>query len=246
VYLILGAAGSGRREVLYDLIEEGLNEEDTPAVLLASGERPGAFDEKLPTVGRWSVGPGLSIELELPSNASHIFIVADGRKDPVDQIEALKGWLNDRAIQMALVLCVVDCGLAEKNTRLFSWFEACIYFSDLILLNHREGVSNKWMGDFREKFAKKFYPCLFEFVKKGRVENPSLVLAPVARRMSHVFDEQEWIVADEDEEESDDDVEMKPEEDPYFERRNGGRRVHELPNIADYLPKPGDAGGVTG
>jgi hypothetical protein len=245
VYLILGAAGSGRREVLSDLIEEGLNEEDTPAVLLASGEEPSAIDEKLPEVGRWSVGPGLSIELELPSNASHIFIVADGRKDPVDQIEALKGWLNDRAIQMALVLCVVDCGLAEKNTRLFSWFEACIYFSDIILLNHREGVSNKWMGDFREKFTKKFYPCLFEFVKKGRVENPSLVLAPVARRMSHVFDEQEWIVADEDEEESDDDVEMKPEEDPYFERRNGGRRVHELPNIADYLPKPGDAGGVT-
>jgi hypothetical protein len=32
---------------------------------------------------------------------------------------------------------------------------------------------------------------------------------------------------------------MKPEEDPYFERRSGGRRVHELPNIADYLPKPG-------
>jgi hypothetical protein len=61
----------------------------------------------------------------------------------------------------------------------------------------------------------------------------------VARRMSHVFDEQEWIVADEEEEDSDDDVEMKPEEDPYFERRNGGRRVHELPNIADYLPKPG-------
>jgi hypothetical protein len=245
VYLILGAAGSGRREVLYDLIEEGLNEEDTPAVLLASGEEPSAFDEKLPEVGRWSVGPELSIELELPSTASHIFLVADGRKDPVDQIEALKGWLNDRAIQMALVLCVVDCGLAEKNTRLFSWFEACIYFSDIILLNHREGVSNKWMGDFKEKFAKKFYPCLFEFVKKGRVENPSLVLAPVARRMSHVFDEQEWIVADEDEEESDDDVEMKPEEDPYFERRNGGRRVHELPNIADYLPKPGGAGGVT-
>jgi hypothetical protein len=246
VYLILGAAGSGRREVLSDLIEGGLNEEDTPAVLLASGEEPNAFDEKLPQVGRWSVGPELSIDLELPPDASHIFLVADGRKDPVDQIEALKGWLNDRAIQMALVLCVVDCGLAEKNTKLFSWFEACIYFSDIILLNHREGVSNKWMGDFKEKFAKKFYPCLFEFVKKGRVENPSLVLAPVARRMSHVFDEQEWIVADEDEEESDDDVEMKPEEDPYFERRNGGRRVHELPNIADYLPKPGEAGGLTG
>ncbi len=239
MYLILGAAGSGRREVLAALIEGGLGDGDTPAVLLSSDEEPSALDGKLPGVGRWSVGPEASVELELPAGASHIFIVADGRKNPVDQIEGIKGWLSDRAIQMALVLCVVDCGLAEKNPKLFAWFEACIYFSDVVLLNHREGVPNKWMGEFRDKFTGKFYPCLFEFVKKGRVDNPSLVLAPVARRMSHVFDEQEWIVADEEEEESDDDVEMKPEEDPYFERRNGGRRVHELPHIADYLPKPG-------
>jgi hypothetical protein len=221
------------------LIEGGLAEGDTAAVLLSSDEEPNAFDGKLPGIGRWSMGPEVSVDLELPSGASHIFIVSDGRKNPVDQIEGIKGWLSDRAIQMALVMCVVDCGLAEKNPKLFAWFEACIYFSDVVLLNHREGVSNKWMGEFREKFTKKFYPCLFEFVKKGHVENPSLVLAPVARRMSHVFDEQEWVVADEEEEDSDDDVEMKPEEDPYFERRNGGRRVHELPNVADYLTKPG-------
>jgi len=102
-------------------------------------------------------------------------------------------------------------------------------------------VTNKWIGDFKGKFEHKFYPCLFEFVREGRVRNPALVLAPVARRMSHVFDEQEWVALDEedDEEELEDgeETEMKLEEDPYFERRNGGRRVHEIPNIADYLPK---------
>jgi hypothetical protein len=63
------------------------------------------------------------------------------------------------------------------------------------------GRPNKWIGDFKGKFEHKFYPCLFEFVKEGRVKNPALVLAPVARRMSHVFDEQEWIAEDEDDDE---------------------------------------------
>ena len=224
--------------MLADLIEGGLAEADVPCVLLSAAEEASPLDGKLPGVGRWRAGDGGAFEAEIPPGASHIFVVSDGRRNPVDQIEALKAWLGDRAMEVALVLCVVDCALAEKNPRLFAWFEACIYFSDVVLLNHREGVPNKWVGDFVEKFTGKFYPCLFEFVKAGRVKNPSLVLAPVARRMSHVFDDQEWIAADEDEEDEDEDVEMKPEEDPYFERRNGGRRVHELPNIADFLPRP--------
>jgi G3E family GTPase len=170
-----------------------------------------------------------------------VFIVADGRRNPVDQIEAFKAWLAERSAEVARVICVVDCHLAEKHPKLFAWFEACIYFSDVVLLNHREGIPNKWVGDFRARFEDRFYPCLFDYVKEGRVKNPALVLAPVARRMSHVFDEQEWIVDDDDEDEDqegEEEVEMKPEEDPYLERRNGGRRVHEIPHIEDFLPKP--------
>jgi hypothetical protein len=32
---------------------------------------------------------------------------------------------------------------------------------------------------------------------------------------------------------------MKLDVDPYLERRNGGRRVHEIPHIEEFLPKPG-------
>jgi hypothetical protein len=224
---------------LADLIEGGLGEGDRPAVLLSAAEEPEGADDKLPGLGRWSLDEGGGIEADLPPDATHVFLVVDGRKNPVDQIEAFKDWLGSRAAEVSQVMCIVNCQLAEKHPKLFAWFEACIYFSDVVLLNRREGVSNKWVGDFRAKFEDKFYPCLFEFVKDGRVKNPALVLAPVARRMSHVFDEQEWVVADEDEEdveEGDEEVEMKPEEDPYFERRTGGRRVHELPHIEDFLP----------
>jgi hypothetical protein len=237
VYLVLGAAGSGRREVLADLIEGGLGEGDKPAVLISEGEGADPAEARLANLSRWRLPQGGGVEADVPEDATHVFIVADGRRNPVDQLEAFRDWLSGRSAEVSRVICVVDCQLAERNPKLFAWFEACIYFSDVVLLNRREGVPNKWIGDFREKFEGKFYPCFFDNVKAGRVKNPALVLAPVARRMSHVFDEQEWI-ADEEEDEDEDEVEMKPEEDPYFERRSGGRRVHEIPNIADYIPKP--------
>jgi hypothetical protein len=240
VYLVLGAAGSGRREVLVDLVEGGIGEGDRPAVLISAQERADASDARLAGLGRWRLAPGAGIDAEFPPDATHVFIVVDGRRNPVDQIEAFKEWLAGMQAEVARVLCVVDCRLAERNPKLFAWFEACIYFSDVVLLNRREGVPNKWIGDFKAKFEDRFYPCLFEYVKEGRVKNPALVLAPVARRMSHVFDEQEWIADDGDDEalEGDEEVELKPEIDPYLERRSGGRRVHEIPRIEDFLPGP--------
>jgi len=228
--------------VLSDLVE-GLSEGDRPAFLFSGAETPDPRDASFPGLLRWTLGPDNSVDAQLPPDATHVFILFDGRHNPVDQIEGWKSFLSDRVTEVARVLCVVNCQLAEAHPKLFAWYEACIFYSDVVLLNRRDGVSNKWMGDFRAKFEDKFYPCLFEFVKDGKVKNPALVLAPVARRMSHVFDELEWVV-DEDEEEDEKEIEdgdespMKPEEDYYLERRNGGRRVHEIPNIADFLPKP--------
>ena len=247
---MLGAAGSGRREVLADLIDGGLGEADRPAVLLSSTETPDPRDASFPSPGRWTLGHENSVDAEFPAGATHVFILFDGRMNPVDQIEGFKGWLGDRGHEVARVFCVVNCQLLERNPKLFAWYEACIHFTDVVLLNRREGVSNKWMGDFKAKFTDKYYPCLFEFVKDGSVKNPPLVLAPVARRMSHIFDEQDWVAEDEDDDEDEqeegEEVEMKPDTDSYLERRNGGRRVHEIPHIEDFLPKPGDPLAPTG
>ena len=100
------------------------------------------------------------------------------------------------------------------------------------------------MTAFLAHFHDKFYPCLFEMVKAGRVKNPGLVLEPQARRMSHAFDaEQDWIFTDADGEEIDeqdetddeDGVEAAPEVDPYLERDATGRRAHRIPDINKYL-----------
>lgn len=244
VYFILGAAGSGRREVLADLIDAGLSEGDRAAVLLSESEGPSEFDAKLPGVARWKWDGG-TVEATLPPGSTHVFLVTDGRSSPVDQLEVLKMWVEAQGGELARVMCVVHCQLAEKNSALRAWYDACVHFSDVVLLNRREGVANKWLSEFQAHFKDQFLPCLFEFVKSGTVKNPAAVLVPEARRMSHYFDaEQDWVFTDadgeeieEDEEsEGDEEVTATPEEDPYFARHSGGRRIIELPDIRRYLP----------
>src|SRR4051812_32504140 len=95
VYLILGAAGSGRREILVDLIKDGLGENDRAAVLLSEAEAPSEFDSAFGQITRWK-WQDETIVGELPADASHIFFVTDGRTNPVEQIEVFKGWLEGR------------------------------------------------------------------------------------------------------------------------------------------------------
>lgn len=265
VYIILGAAGSGRRGVLADLIDSGLAEGDHPVVLLSSTEAVSDDDAKLAHVARWTWREG-AIDAALQPGATHIFFVTDGRQNPIDQLEALQKWITAVQVEVGRVITVVDCSLAEKHKPLIAWYEACIHFSDVALLNKREGVANKWMSDFQLRFKEQCYPCLFEFVKGGRVKNPLVVLDPQARRMSHIFDIDEWTGIDlegvefgtegEDEPEADDeapskptngkkqghpnqsppdDDDWKPEVEPYFEIQPNGRRAKEIPDIAKYL-----------
>ncbi|MDB6167483.1 MAG: hypothetical protein JWM88_347 [Verrucomicrobia bacterium] len=243
VYLILGAAGSGRREVLADLIEAGLAEGARAAVMLSEAEAPDARDATLPEVVRWTWSDEFIVGT-LPKDATHVFFVADGRQSPVDQIETFKIWLEAQGGELGRIISVVDCRLAEKHPPLLAWFEACVHFSDVVLLTHREGVANKWLSEFRLHFDKQFYPCLFELVKEGRVKNPALVLDPLARRMTHVFDaDQEWIFTDaegeeideQEETEGEEEVEAKLEEDPYFIRDATQRRAKKVPDIRKFL-----------
>lgn len=247
VYLILGASGSGRRAVAVDLIEGGLAEGDRAATLLAESEMATAHDAKLPELARWAWRDDMIVGT-LPVGATHVFFFSDGHVNPVDQVEVFRAWIEAQGGELARVICVVNCQLAEKNPPLLAWYEACVHFSDVVLLNRREGVENKWLSEFLNHFKKQYYPCLFEMVKDSRVKNPALVLEPQARRMTHVFDEEpNWIFTNaegdeideqEETENQDEEIEAKPEEDPYFERRNGGRRVKQLPNIAQFLPPP--------
>jgi len=263
-YIVLGTSGSGRRALLADLIANGLDESARPVLLVARGERAAdeAAAQRLASAaqliqGAWWLEEGRAVTAEpIPEGATHVFVLVDGRANPIDQLEALHAWLPTAGLEIGRILTVVDCQLASAHPELQRWFDACVHFSDVVLLNRRDGVANKWVSDFAARYRKQHFPCLIEVVKKGDLENPALILEPQARRMSMLFDaEDAWAVpgdadtvieddADDDDEDADkpsaddvDDADLIGEVDPYIERLAGsGRRAKEIPDIAKFVP----------
>jgi hypothetical protein len=242
LYFILGTPGSGRRSIVLDLIENGLAPDAPALVLLAASEGDDPADDKLAAranveVRRWSWNGTDLPDQELPASGA-VFFLADSRGDPMTQLESLKPWLDRHPAELARVFMVVDCQLAEKQAPLAPWFDACIYFSDVVLLTKRDGVANKWLSTFIRRYEDQFYPAYFIQVKKGGLANPALVLDPTPRRVAQYFEAIEdlsgiEIETDDDEDAGDDEDAPKPE--PYFERNRSGRRVKELPDIRKYL-----------
>lgn len=245
VYFILGTPGSGRRAIVRDLIENGLTTDEKAVVLLAEGETADAQDDKLAAlpnaeVRRWTwTAPDLPA-MDLPAGAT-VFWLADGHACPIDQLEALKPWLESQGLELARVFAVVDCQLAEKNPILRQWFDGIIHFADVVFLTRREGLANKWLSDFIKHFKEQRFPCHFVQVKaKGDLPTPLVWLDPTARRVSQYFDEGESYEIEgletDDEEDDEEDTGLLPPE-PYFIRQTSGRRDKELPDIRDFLPK---------
>lgn len=227
IYIILGAADSGRREIVYDLIQEGLGEDISTVLLTATDESSCPYDRKLAeapniTVLPWKLGSGEILATPIPDGTEVVFFLADGHQNPVDQLEAIRDWMETENLELARILTVVHCGYAFEHKELEDWYAACIHFSDCVLMNYRSGIPASWLNSFQKRFQDDCAPCLFENVKDGRVGNPALVLNPEARRVSLAFDPM--------------DEEEDLGEDPYFQKLPTGTRRKKIPKIDEFLP----------
>ncbi len=256
-YVFAGAAGSGRRAVMADLAVSGIATgaiEGPLGILLPPGEVTEADARAFPgaRVFAWNGLVKDAALPELPEDLKTLFILLDGRTDPVDQFENLARLLAAQAdVQLARLLTVASCRFFFENPALQAWLDACVRFSDVVLLAQREGVPNKWISDLTTRFHKECYPCLFAFVKDGKAANPAEVLYPEPRRMSLAYDfegalpaavteETSYEIVDETEDEEegevlDEDAEDTPPEEPYFARDAAGRRKIRLPDVRDAL-----------
>jgi hypothetical protein len=244
LYFVLGTPGSGRREIVADLALNGLVAGASAVLLLPKSEETAA---SLIPVSNWSWDNG-AIEAAIPTGATHVFMLADPKLDPVDQIEALVAWLPASGAKIGRVFTVVDCAFGHAHPDVFAWFEACVHFSDVVFFTNTAGVPGSWLVDFEKHFKKLFYPCLFERPVKGEVPNPALVLETRALRMTPAFEDEFALTAvdyeiegDDDDEDDDSFVEEdEPLEDRYFARNGGGgNRVISVPDLAPYL-KPAE------
>ena len=242
VYIILGATGSGRREMLAGLVEAAAEGASARGVRVyhAQEEAFPAGENLLPPgveTRVWGVGGG-HVFLDEPETAPEVvFMLGEGRASPVDQMEVLGALLPRLGWQVARVLTVVHCALLARHPELGAWFKACLHFSDVALLAQREGVPEAWMRAFAKAHKEACNPCALELVKRGRVENAARVLFPEARRLSMIFDDLDALDEMEFDEENlpDEPFDLKRAPDPYFERTTSGVRCLQLPDINAFL-----------
>ena len=221
LFVILGAEGSGRAALLGSLIEADsrvlVHVEEKESILKAKG-----LEESL-IPWKWIDGR-IAIGGDIPPS-SELFFLTHGRQSPVDQVEGIRDWMDHKPVELARILTVVNCRLLLENEKLRGWYDACIHFSDGVLLGGRQDVPNRWIDDFIESHQKQNYPCLFRYVKKDRIDRPAEVLIPEARRISLAFEDPEdaW------------DEQGNRIEEPYFVRDAAGRRTKWVPEITDFL-----------
>lgn len=231
VYLILGSNDSGRRAITSDFIDS-LGPQSPILYFKHKDEAKSDWDSKLEEYAQvstvsWSVENTKIKHDSITESPSSIFFLAPSCVDLADVMEALKGWLSKNNCQLSRIITVVDCKSLNENDCLNHWYEAAIHFSDMVLLNRREGVGEKWIKDFVSNKKKQFHPTRFELVKKNRVNNPIDVLDSQAFRTSLFFDELIQIEEDEFED-------LIPEDrkiDPYIERLENGKRSKIIKKI---------------
>ena len=231
VYLLLGPNDSGRRALVSDFIDS--LESDSPVLYFKHrDEVENEWDSRLENLAQvtkvdWSVDNTKIKHDSITVNPSSIFFLAPSCIDLADVIEGLKGWLSKNDCQLTRIITVIHCQNLSENDSQNSWYEAAIHFSDMVLLNRRESVSEKWIKDMVTEKKKQFHPTRFELVKKNRVNNPIDALDSQAYRTSLFFDD--LIPIEEDEFED-----LLPEDkkiDPYIERLANGKRQKPIPSF---------------
>lgn len=239
VYMVLGCKGSDQFRVLADLIEFGTGKDEKSFVYYSPRdasdvETDFSVKHREAKASSYEFAEGV-LSLSVPEEADLAFVVVDGLGDPADFVEAFHTWLPESGCELGRIITVLHSDLAVAKHEAFEWFECCIHFSDVVLLAKRDNVSNKQMKAFLDHYEEECYPCLFEYVKKGRVANPSLVLDIVPRRITRIFDEPEVFEDDEEEEIEEEEVAGDPTHDVFLKRISGGRRARVLPKIGEHL-----------
>ena len=231
VYLILGPNDSGRRALLSDFIDS-LESEKSVLYFKHKDEITNNYDSSLERLNNvrmllWSVEDSKVKHESININPSSIFFIVPASTLLADVMEGLKGWLAKNSCQLTRIITVINCKSLSEDDSQNNWYDAAVHFSDIVLLNRREGVSEKWIRDLQIDKKRQFYPTRFELVKKNRVINPSDILDSQIFRTSLFFDD--FISIEEDEFQD-----LLPEDrrmDPYIERLENGKRRKSITPI---------------
>ncbi|MEX0332647.1 MAG: hypothetical protein AB3N64_14625 [Puniceicoccaceae bacterium] len=186
LYLVMGTHLAEIRQCLRSLATAGT---ESPAVVVHLPQgldwEPSA-DEGY---GVQTYNPETVLWVLDPDAEETTFIVLDPRQPLIEQLEHLAENLAKCLIEPVKILTCVDSRQTEANPRLRAWFDACIYYSDIVLLGNRQEASKAFMRDYQKHYERLCYPSLFLLLKgPGNPSDPVEVLTPGTRRVSQLFD----------------------------------------------------------
>ena len=231
-YLVYGTDDSDRRAIIHDLLCH-LNPNSPRLFFTPGGAASSSWDAAIADIPQvevvsWELKKQTVQHAAISAAADAVIFLAPGNANPADVAEAFKAWCDHNHCFIARILTIIDCQRLMARPRNQAWIDACVHFSDVVLLNRRQQVPNAWIQQLQAHYKKAYYPAHFILVKKHRVPNPAQVLTPEARRLSLYFDQLIAI------EEDGLDPEEQPEdlkEDPYIERLASGRRARPIPEL---------------
>lgn len=124
-----------------------------------------------------------------PDQKATRFIILDPLDDLLDQLEHLADNLRKCQIEPVKSVTLVDCAATESSPQLKAWYDACIYYSDIVVLGNRQDASKSFIRDYQKHYERLCYPCLFLLMKgNGIPDKPDEILTPGIRRITQLFD----------------------------------------------------------
>lgn len=111
VYLVFGAPNSGRREVIFDLIDGGIQKDQQVLYFRPNEEAACPHDEQIEalenvSVVDWQLKDCKVTHGQITAAPEKIIFLASGTADPADCAEALKAWTDHNNCKIARLLTV--------------------------------------------------------------------------------------------------------------------------------------------
>ena len=150
-YLIIGTPGSGRRGVIWDVIQKALGDDDFCGVFISENEAPAQSDKRIASAQNAGIIRYRDADDAIEKIAaldkekfSQIFFFADASRNLADDIEDFKRIVDAGDARLARIWGVLDCGLlAARREDVQPYADALSHFSDCLLLSRREGLQNR-------------------------------------------------------------------------------------------------------
>jgi len=135
------------------------------------------------------------------------------------QMEGLLDLLHKHTtLELARIISFICADFLHKNLNSCSgWLDGVAHFSDVFCFTGRSNNNSSSIKSVMDRYQTLRYPL--EFYQLAKKSNPwSRILAPSARRVSHIFESDELL----EEEDS-------PENDPFLRRLANGNRQRPIP-----------------